>query len=99
MVSMIAVGGVVILGGLVMQLVAWIGAMINTVRSRDKTWFVLLLVLGRARIPVHHDDRPPDRRAGRARSTAAVDGVSAAGTTSGDARRLTPGNLQRIAGT
>jgi hypothetical protein len=46
MVSMIAVGGVVILGGLVMQFVAWIGAMINTARSRDKTWFVLLLVLG-----------------------------------------------------
>ncbi|MGA7987050.1 MAG: hypothetical protein WCB51_01480 [Candidatus Dormiibacterota bacterium] len=46
MVSMIAVGGVVILGGLVMQFAAWIGAMITTARLRDKTWFVLLLVLG-----------------------------------------------------
>ncbi len=46
MVSIIAVGGVVILAGLVMQFVAWIGAMINTWRSSEKTWFLLLLVLG-----------------------------------------------------
>lgn len=46
MVSIIAVGGVVILAGLVMQFVAWIGATINTWRSSDKTWFLLLLVLG-----------------------------------------------------
>ena len=30
----------------VVQVVAWIGALLNTVQVEDKTWFVLLLVLG-----------------------------------------------------
>ena len=30
----------------VVQVVAWIGALLNTVQIEDKTWFVLLLVLG-----------------------------------------------------
>jgi len=30
----------------VVQAVAWIGAVLNTVQVEDKTWFVLLLVLG-----------------------------------------------------
>jgi hypothetical protein len=36
---------VVLLGGLV-QLVAWIGALINTYRLQDKVWFVVLLAGG-----------------------------------------------------
>jgi len=35
-----------ILGGCIGGLVAWIGALLNTARIEDKTWFVLLLVLG-----------------------------------------------------
>lgn len=46
MVALIAVAGVAILAGMIAQFVAWIGAMVNTARSSDKTWFVLLLVLG-----------------------------------------------------
>ena len=33
-------------GGSVLALVAWLGALLNTARLDDKTWFVLLLVLG-----------------------------------------------------
>lgn len=46
MVSLICVGGIVFIAGGIAQFVAWIGAMVNTFRSPDKTWFVLLLVLG-----------------------------------------------------
>jgi hypothetical protein len=35
-----------LMGGGVGQLVAWIGALLNTVQLEDKTWFVVLLVLG-----------------------------------------------------
>ena len=34
------------LGGIIAGIVAWIGALLNTVQLPDKTWFVLLLVLG-----------------------------------------------------
>jgi H+/Cl- antiporter ClcA len=34
------------LGGAIGGLVAWIGALLNTAELEDKTWFVLLLVLG-----------------------------------------------------
>jgi H+/Cl- antiporter ClcA len=34
------------LGGAIGQFVAWIGALLNTARLSDKTWFILLLVLG-----------------------------------------------------
>ena len=47
--SMIGVGLVGVLalvGGGIGQFVAWIGAMLNTARLEDKTWFVVLLVLG-----------------------------------------------------
>ncbi|HYI21045.1 MAG TPA: hypothetical protein VEX62_00275 [Candidatus Limnocylindrales bacterium] len=37
---------VALIGGSVAGLVAWIGALINTAEIEDKTWFVLLLVLG-----------------------------------------------------
>jgi hypothetical protein len=39
-------GALAIIAGGLGQLVAWIGALLNTSRLEDKTWFVLLLVLG-----------------------------------------------------
>ena len=42
----IVVGGLGIAGGAIGQFIAWIGAVINTSRLEDKTWFILLLVLG-----------------------------------------------------
>jgi len=45
-VAMVASGGFLFFVGGVLQFIAWIGAMVNTARSHDKTWFVLLLVLG-----------------------------------------------------
>ena len=35
-----------IVGGGIGQFVAWIGAVVNTSRLEDKTWFIVLLVLG-----------------------------------------------------
>ena len=40
------VGILAIVGGGFGQLVAWIGALVNTARLDDKAWFVVLLVLG-----------------------------------------------------
>ena len=40
------VGGILIIAGAIGQFVAWIGAVVNTSRLADKTWFVVLLVLG-----------------------------------------------------
>jgi hypothetical protein len=40
------VGVIAIVGGAIGQFVAWIGAVVNTSRLDDKTWFVVLLVLG-----------------------------------------------------
>ena len=40
------VGILGIVAGLIGQFVAWIGAVVNTSRLDDKTWFVVLLVLG-----------------------------------------------------
>ncbi len=37
---------VAITGGAIAGLVSWIGALLNTAQIEDKTWFVLLLVLG-----------------------------------------------------
>lgn len=39
-------GALAIIGGATAGLVAWIGALLNTAQLEDKTWFVLLLVLG-----------------------------------------------------
>lgn len=39
-------GCLAVFGGFVAGLIAWIGALFNTVQLDDKTWFVLLLVLG-----------------------------------------------------
>jgi hypothetical protein len=46
LISFIILGGIAILGGIVVQFVAWIGAVINTNRLVDKTWFNVLLWLG-----------------------------------------------------
>jgi hypothetical protein len=41
-----ALGGLFVIAGAIGQFVAWIGAVVNTSRLADKTWFVLLLVTG-----------------------------------------------------
>ncbi len=46
LVSLIILGGIAVLGGIVVQFVAWIGAVINTNRLVDKTWFNVLLWCG-----------------------------------------------------
>jgi len=38
--------GLAVVGGFVAGLVSWIGALLNTARLQDKTWFIVLLVLG-----------------------------------------------------
>ena len=40
------IGVLGLIGGSIVGLVAWIGALINTAQLTDKTWFVLLLILG-----------------------------------------------------
>jgi hypothetical protein len=50
LVSFIVLGGIAILGGIVTQFVAWVGAVINTNRLVDKTWFNILLWCGVAAI-------------------------------------------------
>jgi hypothetical protein len=44
--AMLAFAAVLIGGGMVVGLIAWIGALVNTFQLEDKTWFVMLLVLG-----------------------------------------------------
>ena len=46
MAGLAVVGILAILGGALAQFVAWIGAVLNTSRLDDKTWFIVLLVLG-----------------------------------------------------
>ncbi len=46
MVALAIVGGVAMLLGALGQFVAWIGAVINTAQLVDKTWFLVLLILG-----------------------------------------------------
>ena len=50
LVSFVILGGIAVLGGIVAQFVAWIGAVINTNRLVDKTWFNILLWVGVAGI-------------------------------------------------
>ena len=45
-VAMMAAGGAALIAGAITQCVAWIGALLNTFRDSDKTWFVALLALG-----------------------------------------------------
>lgn len=46
MVGLCLVAGLVVIGGLIGGLVSWIGALLNTAQLPDKTWFIILLVLG-----------------------------------------------------
>ena len=46
MLSIALLGLFTVIAGGVAQFVAWIGALVNTSRLEDKTWFILLLVLG-----------------------------------------------------
>lgn len=45
-VSFTVIGGVIAMAGALAQLVAWVGALVNTYSLVDKTWFVVLLVGG-----------------------------------------------------
>ena len=45
-VGLAIVAALTVMAGLVAGLVSWIGALLNTSQLEDKTWFVLLLVLG-----------------------------------------------------
>ena len=46
MIVLAMVGTLAMIGGAIGQFVAWIGAVLNTARLEDKTWFVVLLLLG-----------------------------------------------------
>ena len=46
MVGLAVLAGVAIIGGGIGGLISWIGALLNTAELDDKTWFVLLLMLG-----------------------------------------------------
>ena len=46
MIGLIIVAGLAVVAGAIGALVSWIGALLNTARLDDKTWFILLLVLG-----------------------------------------------------
>jgi len=46
MVAVVSVGALIVLGGGVAQLVAWVGALVNSYQLQDKMWFLLTLILG-----------------------------------------------------
>jgi hypothetical protein len=46
MAGLAIIGVLAVIGGALGQFVAWIGALLNTAQLDDKTWFILLLVLG-----------------------------------------------------
>jgi hypothetical protein len=46
MIGLAVVAILVLAGAAIAQFVAWVGAVINTATLADKTWFVVLLVLG-----------------------------------------------------
>jgi hypothetical protein len=45
-IGVVGLAAIVVIGGCVGGLVAWIGALLNTALLEDKTWFVVLLVFG-----------------------------------------------------
>jgi hypothetical protein len=46
MAGLAILGILAVIGGGLGQFVAWIGALLNTARRDDKSWFIVLLVLG-----------------------------------------------------
>jgi hypothetical protein len=46
MAGLATIGVLAVIGGALAQFLAWIGAVLNTSRLDDKTWFIVLLVLG-----------------------------------------------------
>jgi hypothetical protein len=46
MLTLAGIGCLVMAAGGIAQFVVWIGAVLNTSKLEDKTWFILLLVLG-----------------------------------------------------
>jgi hypothetical protein len=46
MVALAVIAFLVLVGATIAQFVAWLGAVLNTSRLEDKTWFVILLVTG-----------------------------------------------------
>jgi len=42
----LVIAAVIVTGGTIAGVAAWVGALLNTARLDDKTWFVVLLVLG-----------------------------------------------------
>jgi hypothetical protein len=42
----ICLGGLLLVAGVVVQFVAWIGALVNSYQLQDKMWFLLTLLLG-----------------------------------------------------
>jgi len=44
--ALVVVGTLAIIGGVIGQFVAWIGAVLGTAQLDDKTWFLVLLLLG-----------------------------------------------------
>jgi hypothetical protein len=46
LVALVVLASLAMTGGGLAGLVAWIGALVNTVQLEDKTWFALLLILG-----------------------------------------------------
>ena len=46
LISFIILGGIAVIGGFVLQFVGWIGAVINTNRLVNRTWFNVLLWCG-----------------------------------------------------
>lgn len=45
-ISFMIVGGVIAIAGGIAQLVAWVGALVNTYQIPDRTWFIVLLAGG-----------------------------------------------------
>ena len=46
LITLAAIGALIIIAAAIVQFVAWIGAVINAAQLPDKTWFVVLLVTG-----------------------------------------------------
>lgn len=46
MAGLAIVGVLAVIGGALAQFVSWIGAVLNTSQLEDKTWFIVLLLLG-----------------------------------------------------